>query len=117
MVDPNAINIFDYMEDYENPYLVPKYISQIHSKLKDGIALIALQKPGNRDFGQGGAGTQNKSRLYLAIDFETIKIVKAKNKKRGIDANGMMIRYNLEDSVHYVALSGWYKPETKNEPF
>ena len=43
-IEPDAINIVDYIEIFENAYMIGKHIKDIFDKLKTGIALIAIQK-------------------------------------------------------------------------
>lgn len=81
VIDPNAINIIDYLEVYENPYMIGERIKEIFDRLKTGIAIIAIQKDSSKEFGWGGIGSMHKSRLYLNIDYEQLTIKKAKNKR------------------------------------
>jgi len=73
------INVIDYMEIYTNFYEVSDYINRIFRKLDGALCFIALQKNPGSETGLGGMRTLEKPRLALALDFQEIKIVKAKN--------------------------------------
>lgn len=80
-IDPDAINIIDYIEIFENAYMIGKHIKDIFDKLKNGIALIAIQKDKNKELGTGSHYSMHKSRLYINIDYEQMTIKKLKNKR------------------------------------
>ncbi len=97
-IDPDGINIIDYMEITEEHYKIGGWITQVRNKLNKGIAIIALQKPPGRSEGTGGRVTKDKARLYLAIDFNRIEVVKGKNWRgtvRNTDPNGMVASFDL----------------------
>ncbi|MCD6379666.1 hypothetical protein J7M07_04395, partial [bacterium] len=79
VIQPNAVNIIDFLEIYDNFYLIGQDIKMIHDKLDKGIAIIAIQKNRGTDFGLGGQRALEKPRLYLTMGDSKIKIVKAKN--------------------------------------
>ncbi len=61
IVIPDAINIIDFLEIYENFYEVGGWIKKIHDRLTTGVAIIALQKKdGNTDMGRGGCYHKRK---------------------------------------------------------
>ena len=88
VVIPNGINIIDYIEIYEDHYKLAGQIAKIHRKLDKGIAIIAIQKPANRDEGVGGSSTKDKCRLYLSMEFGKMKLTKVK-------AWGPLARYGV----------------------
>jgi len=61
------INIVDFLEMYENFYLVGSHINEIYKKLNGAIAIIALQKNPQTDAGRGGQFGLEKPRLYLSM--------------------------------------------------
>lgn len=63
------IFIIDFLEIHENFYEIGKPIKQIWEKLRDGIAIIAIQKKPGADTARGGEFTKEKARLYLSMDF------------------------------------------------
>ncbi len=75
------VNIVDFLEIYEDFWIVKKWIAEIWRKLDGAVAIIALQKPQGRDFAFGGEGSIEKARLALAMDKGQLKIVTGKNWK------------------------------------
>ena len=113
-VDPEAINIIDYMEIHEEHYKIGAWIKKIFDKLTNGIAIIAIQKKAGTTMGVGGAVTLEKPRLYLSIDFNEIRMVKAKNwTNGGINPNGLVLNYELYQGVIFERTKNWHKEETK----
>ena len=84
VMDPDGINIIDYLL-IEDSTMVGMAIKSIQEKLRNGIAVIALQKPPGRDMGYGGFPTISAASLYLSIDYQKLKVVKAK------DCNGVSL--------------------------
>lgn len=101
VIKPDAMNVIDFMEVYDEFYKIGGWIRDVHSKLKTGIAIIAIQKKAstknfNQQFGRGGELTLEKPRLYLSMDRGRIEIVKAKIwKNHEVNPNGMVRRFNL----------------------
>ena len=114
IISPNDINIIDYMEIYEDHYKIGDKIAQIHKKLKKGIALIALQKPKDRDEGRGGSVTLEKPRLYLSMSYKELKITKCKSwstlaKHSGQNPNGLVINFKLAGGYKFIPdKAGWH---------
>lgn len=79
VIDPDAINVIDYLELTDQFYKVAEDINAIYEKLNKGIAIIGLQKEKGAEFGIGGKFTAFRSRLYIALDNGQLKVVKAKN--------------------------------------
>ena len=112
---PDAINIFDYMETpSDKPYLVGDYLRDIHSKLRSGIAIVNLQRAKGADFGRGGQFTLDKPRLYINIEPNRVKIVKAKLwRNHEFNPNGQARDFALVNGCKFVSKSEWYKAEEK----
>ena len=68
VVQPDAINIFDYIDRDDNLWLIGEDIRNIYRPLNKGIALFALQKPAGRDLGYGGTPTLKLARFYMSLD-------------------------------------------------
>lgn len=108
-IDPDAINIIDYIEIFENTYLIGKHIKDVFDKLNNGIAIIAIQKDSKKEQGLGGMFSMHKSRLYLNIDYEQLQIVKCKNK-RYMESNlrGQKIKFRINRGL-LESTSDWFK--------
>ena len=81
VIDPEGLNIIDYLDANEQGeyYKLAPYIKGIHKKLRNGLAVIALQKPPGRDDAFGGSNIRGVAALYLSIDKGRITVVKAKD--------------------------------------
>jgi hypothetical protein len=97
------INIIDFMEIYDNFYLVAQMLNDIYKKLAGAIAIIAIQKNPGRDVGLGGHRSLEKPRLALAISSGLLKIVKAKNwKNQEVNPNGMEFEFKLVNGCKFI---------------
>lgn len=97
-INPEAINIIDYLDEGTDSeaYKMPMRLRQIADKLTTGIAVVAIQKDPNKVYGFGGAGTMNRSRIYLTIKPGQIKIVKAKIwRDKNDNPNGKVCNFKL----------------------
>jgi hypothetical protein len=114
VINPDAINIIDFMEIYDNFYEVGGWIKKIFDKLSTGICLIALQKRDSKtDDGRGGAITREKARLYLSMDYGRLKIVKAKHWAGGSNPNGLYCPFELEKGIILKNTSHWRHDENR----
>jgi hypothetical protein len=112
--NPNHIHIIDYLELFDNFYLMAEEINKIEKALKNGIAFIALQKMPGRDSGLGGERTKNLPRLYLSMSPGKLKITKAKNwRNPKSNPNGQVIKYKLIDGCKFVNETPWEKEFVK----
>ena len=108
VIDPNAINIIDFLEITEEFYLVAREIKDLYDVLNKGICIVCLQKnPSSKfakvDLGRGGALSLEKARLYLALDPNETRVIKAKNWRIPTkNPNGMRFTYNLIGGAEFV---------------
>lgn len=111
-VKPDCVNVIDYLEIYDEFYKISSDLKGISDRLKNGFALIAIQKNTGRDSGLGGERGLEKPRLYLAMDGGRLKIVKAKSWVRGDqNPNGLIQEFKIIDGCKLHATEGW-----KREP-
>jgi len=114
VIRPNCLNIIDYMELSGDFYMVAEYLKQIHDKLDDGIAIVALQKDPKADQGRGGTFGLEKPRLYLNMDSGKIKIRKAKNWTHPEqNPNGLTLNYKIVGGCKFIITDDWHTEETK----
>lgn len=119
-IDPDAFNIIDFMEIYDDFWKLGGWIRDIHKKLNKGIAVIAIQKKTStkkdtNDFGRGGELTIEKPRLYLAMDRGKIKIVKAKIwRSREKNPNGLIRSFKLVSGWKFLPNDAWLTEDEFN---
>ena len=107
VIDPEGINIIDYLEVVENFAEIGRPIRDIFDKLTTGLAIIALQKnPSTSDYevrlARGGAATLEKSRLYLSMDKGKATIVVGKNRVNPrVDPVNKTWQYTLDGGCRY----------------
>lgn len=96
IIKPNAINIIDWINLEDNFYKIGSIIEGIQSKLKDGIALIAIQKDANKNLGLGGGFSEHLASLYLTIDKNRLTCRKCKEWS-GHNPNGEMYSFEIHN--------------------
>ena len=101
------LNIIDFLEIYEDFWIVKKRIAEIWRKLEGAIAIIALQKPQGRDMAFGGEGSIEKARLALAMEKGKLKIVSGKNWKTNENPIGKVIKFKLAAGCKFVETDAW----------
>ena len=103
VIRPNCVNIIDYLELCGDFYMVAEYLKQIHDKLEDGIAIVALQKDPKANQGRGGMFGLEKPRLYLNMDAGKIVIRKAKNwTQPTFNPNGLRLNFKLVGGCKFI---------------
>jgi len=108
VIDPDALNIIDYLEAPAEFYRIGEYMGSIFSKLRKGIAVISIQKTKGQDLGRGGTFSSEKPRLYLSLDGGVAKIVKAKNWKGDLNPNGKIMQFNIIQGAKILPQSVWH---------
>ena len=101
------LNIIDYLEIYEDFWLVKKRIAEIWRKLNGAIVIVGLQKPRGRDMAFGGEGSIEKARFALALEKGLLKIVHAKNWQGKENPNGKAIKFKLVSGCKFIAQDEW----------
>ena len=111
VIQPDAVNIIDYLEVHEDFYKIGGYLRQIHDCLRNGVALVALQKNRGAAWGLGGMRGLEKPRLYVTLEEgrsgeKIARIIKAKNY-RSDNPNGKAKRFRLIDGHQPVDITEW----------
>jgi thymidine kinase len=105
--------IIDFLEITTDFWKVAEYIQGIHRKLKEGVAVIALQKSDSKEAGRGGDFSKEKSRLYLSLDYlpevkkNRVKIVDAKAWRGNQNPRGLYRHYKLVNGSRFLAEDPW----------
>jgi hypothetical protein len=115
VIYPDCLNIVDYLELHDDFFKVGGDLKKIHDKLAKGVAVVALQKPKNRDTGLGGDRSMEVARLYLALSKEypghRIKIVKGKNWTTNQNPNGLSLKYKVRDGCQLIQQGDWARTD------
>jgi hypothetical protein len=110
VINPNGLNIIDYLEISKDFYEIGGFLTEIFNCLDQGIAVVAIQKPRGRDVGIGGERTLDKARLYLSISPDRLKIVKGKLwRSDHVNPNGLSIKFNLTGGAKFQNETPWTK--------
>jgi hypothetical protein len=121
-IDPDGINIVDYIKIYDEFWLVAKAMQSISNRLRSGTALIALQRQYAKEVAKGGEGTLEDPRLYLTMnrvkgeDFAKIKILKCHNWiDPTINPNRMYKNFKIIKGHRIEEISSEWKPDEERE--
>ncbi len=108
-IQPEKINIIDYLELSDNFYQVAGKIREVFDRLTTGMAIICLQKDYNAKSGRGAAFSEEKARLYLTMDVggrgesSKLAIKIGKNwKDPAVNPKGMSWNYKLLNGCKFV---------------
>lgn len=80
VIEPDAINLIDYLDMDSEVYMIGAELKRILYKLNDGVAIVAIQKPAGRELGYGAGYSLKSSSVYLSMDRGKLKIVKARER-------------------------------------
>ena len=105
VIRPDGLNLVDYLEVHQDFYEIGGKIAAIAEKLKDGVAVVALQKNPGSDWGRGGAMTLDKATAYFSLhrgdldkpEPHTLKLPKVKYPL--VDYADKPIRFKLAGGV------------------
>jgi hypothetical protein len=67
-IDPDGLNIIDFLEVGSEAYTVTEDIRRAFDKLRNGILLIVMQKRSYKEYAVGGEGTLEKARLAINLE-------------------------------------------------
>ena len=79
IVDPEGVNVIDYLIEYEKSYMIADFVWKIHKKLTTGIALVIVQRDPRKPYGQGGYNVRNIPRLIISLRDHTAKLEDVKS--------------------------------------
>ena len=104
VIKPDGLNIIDYLRvNPEKSFTVATDLFEIYSKLNQGIAVVALQKPPGRDEAYGGAWTAFDPSMYISIDKGNLKLVRVKTPRQTeIDIYKTHWEFKITKGVNFV---------------
>lgn len=94
VVEPDAINIIDWISLTDKFWQIRDIMEGIQNSLRGGVAVVVLQKRTFKDLGEGGGASEDRSALYLNIDSGVLTVRKAK-EFRGMDPNGSSYGFDI----------------------
>lgn len=100
-VEKGKLNIIDWINMPENPYLIGRVLEDIKANLGDGVAIVVVQKSRTSELGVGGQFTEHFADLYLTIDpyadwQSRVTVGKVKDAKGRATGRGWA--FKIEDS-------------------
>lgn len=106
-INPNAINIVDFLEIHDEFYKIGKPIRDWATMLNDGILVVAVQKNPGADLPLGKGRALEKAKLAVNLDPGKITLAVAKNWQDGITSSpkGMAWTYKLLGGATYVNIT------------
>uniref|UniRef100_A0A6H2A480 Uncharacterized protein n=1 Tax=viral metagenome TaxID=1070528 RepID=A0A6H2A480_9ZZZZ len=101
--NPNGLHVVDYLRvDMDKPYATGSKLFEIFNALgKDGIAVVAMQKPQGRKLAFGGASTAFEPSLYISMDKNYMEFEKVKIPKQDKDWSTIKIEYKISRGVKF----------------
>jgi hypothetical protein len=119
-IQPDGLNVVDYLIEYKESYLIADFIWRIHQKLKSGIALVIVQRDPLKPYPVGGRGVRDIPRLILSLVHHKIKIedVKSYHNVMGRNPSGLSRKFKLASWWRFVPASEWdFAEDEKYEGF
>ena len=113
VIDPDHISVIDYLDFNSEVYEVGEELERMFRKLRSGVVITAIQKKASwitskgqevkTELGYGGTFSVKKSSLYLSMDPNRLKIVKAKSwRDSTFNPNGLEWTFNLIKGAKFV---------------
>ena len=119
VLQPDAINLIDYIDRDEELYLIGADIKKLYSSLNKGVVIFALQKKAHLDLGYGGNMSIKLSNLYITLDTKhqsgksmhgIAKIIKCKDwKSIEVNPSGLYCEYHTGGKHGKLFLDGEWK--------
>ena len=103
VIAPDWVNLIDYLEISTDLWLISDHLTAIHNKLRNGIAIVAIQKKRGISLGRGAEFGLEKPRLYITMDSNVLRIEKAKTwKDKKVNPNGMVAKFKLVNGCEFI---------------
>lgn len=114
-IDPNGLNIIDFLEVGSEAFTVTDDIRKVFDKLDKGLLLIVMQKRSYKEFAVGGEGTIEKARLAVNLEHKDGKnlarITVAKNWRTDERPRGKVCEYTVVQGGEMELKGDWHYPE------
>lgn len=114
-IDPDGLNIIDFLEIGKEAFTVTEDIRRSFDKLNRGLLLIVMQKRSYKEYAVGGEGTLEKARLALNLEHaggeNLCRITVAKNWKGTEKPRGKVCKYKIRNGGEIWMDNYWYEPD------
>ena len=120
VIEPNALNIIDFLEIGADAYAVADDIKRVFDRLEKGLIMILMQKRSYKEFAVGGEATLEKARLAVNLErrgtVNVCKITVAKNWTGLIShPKGYECAYKIVSGGKMTMDKYWHRPEAAPE--
>lgn len=105
VIEPDALNIIDYLEAPENIWEIRTLLRELRDKLTTGICVVMLQKPEGRDLPYGKDWAKQLPRLVVAMEGGILKILKGKSwVDKDVNPDGLRWSFKLVGGEKFVSI-------------
>lgn len=124
VINPDRISVIDYLDLNSEVYLVGEEIDRIFRKLKNGVAIIGLQKPPpivtyikgvkkvvSRDLAYGGGFSAKRAVLYITMGNNRLKLVYVKTpRNKSINPDNKQWSFKFDETgTHFDDIQPYYE--------
>jgi len=123
-VFPEDLNIIDFLEIHDEFWKIGLTLRKIHDRLRQGVAVVNLQKNQGTDRGKGGNFSAEKARLYVAMSlhkddrgmiYNKIKVVDAKLwRDKNRNPNGLVKHFRVYAGAVITEITDWHYEKGRN---
>jgi hypothetical protein len=79
LINPDGINVVDYLIEYEKSYMIADFVWKIHQKLKTGICLVLVQRDPLKPYPAGGRAVRDIPRLVMSLIHHKLRLEDVKS--------------------------------------
>jgi len=98
-INPDGLNIIDWIAVDGEFYKVRNILKGIQGRLRKGCCMVVIQKNENKGLGEGGIFSEQLAAVYLNIDKGKLTVRKVKEPKYGNTFDGMMYGFKILDGA------------------
>lgn len=106
VIEPDALNIIDYLESPENIWEIRTLLRELRDKLTTGICVVMLQKPEGRDLPYGKDWAKQLPRMVVSMEGGILKILKGKSwVNRDVNPDGLRWSFKLVGGEKFMKIT------------
>ena len=117
LIEPDGLNVVDYLVEYEKAFLIADFVFKIHQRLKSGIALVVVQRDPFKPYPAGGRAVRDIPRLVLSLIHHEIRLEDTKsfwNTRQG-NPSGLSRKYKQVAWWNFQEDGDWKRAEEEEE--